>query len=361
MIFSMKKKSSFLKIFLISIALILYILTAAKPIDRGLSIIPHWTVSITPTSTTELASVSDDEDLIPFKLGQRLGYITQDGRLAYTHTFPSLASINSHQWAMYGPQAADTPVHSAHNSDLGTIALEGYPYFTEHYNFVLLPGGLSFAKLTDSGSEAWRYEGIAPITSFTSSATCVTAGYADGRLVRFNAADGTQDFAVYPQGSNYQIILGAASSDSGLYTACVSGIDEQRVVLYQFQNGQNTIIWHQYLKGNLREPTLVQFSEDEKHLYFAESTGLAVTDTVTLQTTHIPLHDKIIQICELPEQNLTVVLEKGRKTWTVDILEDSVNLLGSFSFESENASIHVKGNALYVGRGDTITKLEIER
>jgi len=361
MIFFMKKKSSFLKFFLISIALILYILTAAKPIDRGLSIAPSWTLNVTPTSNTAFASVSDGESLIPFKLGQRLGYITEDGKLAYTQTFPSLASINSRQWTIFGPQAENTPFTSARNSPQGTITSAGFPYFTEHDNFVFLPGGLSFAKLSHDGSEAWRYEGIAPITSFSSSATCVTVGYADGRLVRFDAQTGTSHFSVYPQGSNFQIILGAAASDSGNYTACVSGIDDQRIVLYQYQNGQNTIIWHEYLKGNLREPTLVQFSEDEKHLYFAEAEGLAVTDISSLQTTHIPLHDKIVQISEIPEQNLTVILEKGRKTWTVDILEDSLNLLGSFSFEAANASIYTKGNALYVGRDDTITKLEITR
>ncbi len=357
----MKKKSPLPKIFLISIALIIYILTAVQPIDRGISLIPQWTVDVTPTSNTVFAQTAEDEILIPFKLGQRLGYITQDGELAYTHTFPSLATINRTQWASYGSQAENTPFFSAHDKPLGSITQAGYPFFTEYHNFVFLPGGLSFDKLNRSGDTQWRYEGIAPITSFTTSETCVTAGFADGRLVRFNAETGAEDFSVYPQGSNYQIILGAAASNSGTFTACVSGIDDQRIVLYQYADGQNTIIWHQYLKGNLREGTLVQFSQDEKHLYFAEASGIAITDTATFQTTHIPLRNKVVQLYEIPEQNLTILLEKGTTSWTVDILENSVNLLGSFSFESSNASIFTQGNNLYIGRGETITKLEITR
>ncbi len=357
----MKKKSSFPKFFLISLALIIYIFTAAEPADRGISINPCWTVEVTPSSTTKFVTVTLDDDLIPFKLGQRLGYITSDGKLAVSATFPSLATINTRQWAVFGAQAVNTPFLSTQEAQLGTIEQAGYPYFTEHHNFVFLPGGLSFDKLDDSGKSQWRYEGISPITTFSPSATCVTVGYADGRLVRLNATTGEEDISVYPQGSNYQIILGCASSDSGTYTACVSGIDDQRVVLYRYADGQNTTIWHKYLKGNLREPTLVQFSKDESHLFYNEYNGLAVTDTATFETSHIPLHDKVVSICEIPDQNLTMVLEKGYKDWTVDILENYDNLLGRFSFEADNASIFTKDSALYIGRGDTITKLEIER
>ena len=86
-----------------------------------------------------------------------------------------------------------------------------------------------------------------------------------------------------PGGSTYPVILGAALAKSGKQFACVSGIDRQRFILNQKKNGFSKVVFHKYLETDQKEPVLVQFSSDEKVVYYNCSKGLGIVDCETYE------------------------------------------------------------------------------
>lgn len=335
---------------------LLYLIFAVLPADHSLKIKPVWTVSVDKQSGPEASSSAP----IPFKLGQRLGYFTADGSILMTESFPYMATISSSKWATYTQSARNTPFYDSDGNELGTIGLTGFPYFTNAGAFLFLPGGMAFSKVLEDGSEAWSYEYTSPITAFTDSAAGCTAGYADGRLTYFDT-EGNIVFSTKPGGSDYEVILGAAVSGSGEYSACISGLDRQRFVLYRTQASQTKTVFHEYLEGNLREQTFVKFSENRPRVFANEKNGLLIVDTELLSSTHVPLEGKILDIKELENAGLFAVLTRNATSFTIYIFEGDAALLGSFSFEASFACINTDSDSLYVGRDTEITKLEISK
>lgn len=335
---------------------LLYLIFAVLPADHSLKIKPVWTVNVDKESGPE----SSTSTPIPFKLGQRLGYFTTDGSILMTESFPYMATISSSKWATYTQSARNTPFYDCNETELGSISLTGFPYFTNDGSFLFLPGGMAFSRIMDDGSEAWSYEYTSPITSFTDSAAGCTAGYADGRLIYFDT-EGNIVFSTKPGGSDYEVILGAAVSGTGEYTACISGLDRQRFVLYRTQANQTKTVFHEYLEGNLREQTFVKFSENRPRVFANEKDGLLIVDTELLTSSHIPLKGKILDIKELQNAGLFTVLTKNGTSFTIYIFEGEASLLGSFSFEASFACINTDSDSLYVGRDTEITKLEISK
>ncbi|MBQ0166318.1 MAG: hypothetical protein KBT02_04315 [Treponema sp.] len=334
---------------------IVYLIFAVSPVDHSLKISPVWTVSI-----DRVTSDSDSGTPIPFKLGQRLGYFTENGNILLTESFPYMATVSSSKWATYTQSARNTSFYTTDGEEAGTIAMTGFPYFTESNGFLFMPGGMSFSMLNEDGSKAWSYEYTSPITSFTDSPAGCTAGYADGHLILFNP-DGKIVFSTYPGGSDYEVIIGSAVSGTGDFTACISGLERQRFVLYRTAANQTKIVFHEYLEGNLREQTFVKFSNSKNRVFANEKNGLLIVDTEQLSSTHIPITGKILDIKELEHANLFAVLVRNGTSFTIYIFEDKASLLGSFSFDASYACINTDSDSLYVGRDTEITKLEISK
>lgn len=335
---------------------LIYLVFAVAPADHSLKITPLWTVSIDRPAETEISHDSP----IPFKMGQRLGYFTKDGDILLTESFPYQATVSSNKWATYTQSAKDTTFYSSDRTELGVINLTGFPFFTDSGEYVTKPGGMAFSRLNEDGSVAWSYEYTSPITTFSDSAAGCTAGYADGRIILFGT-DGNIIFTTKPGGSDYDIIYGAAVSESGECTACISGLNSQRFVLYKTNANQTKIVFHEYLDGNLREPTFIKFSNFRNRVFANEKNGLLIVDTDQLTSTHIPIEGKILDIRELENTNLFAILTRNEQSFIVYLFEGESAMLGSFSFDASFAFIRTDADSLYVGRDTEITKLEISK
>ena len=314
--------------------------------------VSEWKISLNDTP------VYYEDGGLPFKTGQLLGYFSREGKLNSLTSFPYMASISTKTWTTYGADAEATPFFFADGTQAGVITNAGFPWLTDDGNYLFLPGGTGFDKLDEKGNSLWRYEDIAPITAFSSSLNGCIVGFADGKLVSFKE-NGNIDYSIYPAGSNYQVILGVDISDEKGLTACVCGIDKQRFILFRNTEGQNKIIYHEYLENNLREQTLVKFSKDSEKVFLNDYNGLGIVDCETLTSKHIPIEGKIIAIEEQPENDMFFVLAKGDGTFSLYIFENPSSKVGSFSFEATNAFITTEGTSLYIGADSTISKFKV--
>ncbi len=347
--------------------LLIYIFFAAKPFSKELSLTPCWTISITDKEIV-LDSEEKPDVVLPFKLGQNMGYFTPQGKIVFLESFPFKAAISKNYRSAYSPDS-DTISFSSYEvqksikeniESINYIQGSGFPFFVEDRIFLFTPGGFGFSKCDKDGNILWTFKNYLPLLSFSSSEAGVAAGFADGSIIIFdNNGNIRQEFE--PGGSTYPVILGAALAKSGKQFACVSGIDRQRFVLNQEKNGFSKVVFHKYLETDQKEPVLVQFSSDEKVVYYNCSKGLGIIDCETYENTIIPLKGKIISIHEAKDLNLTCILTKSEREYYIYFVEDFDHLIGHFSFEAQSSFINIENDMLFIGKNDEISCVKMEQ
>lgn len=342
--------------------LVLYTFLAPRPLSRELQLSPQWTTSILQQNPAQADSGTLQ---LPFRLGQNMGYFTQDGQVTLMESFPFQATISESYRAAYAPDSTRIPVYELETSEeepLPDFYLEGagFPFFSEDRMYLFSPGGYGLSQHTRAEGQLWQFEHSSPIVAFSSSPAGTAVGYADGTVFIFSdTGELVQTFE--PGGSTYPIVLGTALSPSGNQLACVSGIDQQRFVLTQQRNGVNKVVFHTYLETDQREPVLVQFSRDESRVFYAGGTGMGIVDCATLENSSVPLKGRPLAVEECNDNNLICVLTKDKGRYNVYLIETTGTLLGSFSFKAEAAFINITEGDLYVGRDTHISKIDLTR
>ena len=358
----MQKKVNFTVVLCAAFSL-LYIFFAVRPLSREIHFLTRWTVDSNKSSPETDSSQPDSSALIPFKLGQTAGYFTQDGRIASVFTFPYKIALSRDNYCIYGTSDKTMNVYSAKGEKLSEITSSGFPYFQDDRKFLMLPGGNSFACLSEDSKIKWTYENYVPLTAFDSSAQGIAAGYADGSILVFDG-EGTVQQNFFPGGSEYPVILGLAVSDDANMTASISGLNSQRFILAEKESGHTKITYHEYLEAQTTEQCLVKFSRDSSHVYFAHKNCLGVADCRKLTAKHIKIPGKILSICESETDSTIFVLssenlDSGLRKYHVSILQNFNICSDSFSFTAQNAFITVKGNSLFTGRDSSISRIDV--
>jgi hypothetical protein len=333
----------------------LYIIFSMHPTGSEIHFSPEWTEDI-----SHVQENSENENLIPFKLSQNIGYFTSGGKIVSSITFPFKSAVSQKWYATFGANNRETKIFFADGSESGTLAESGFPFFEGERIFVMQPGGTSFVECDEKGSRLWGFENYSPITAFSSTKNGNVAGYADGNLISF-LPDGKVDQNFFPGGSEIGVILGAGISEDGKRIACVSGKGNQRFVVAEKSGGHSKVIYHEYLAEELNRQTIVKFSRDSDFAYFNGKNYLGVVDLKKTSSKKIPVKGKISQIEFSDDGELVFVLSKDNGIYTVTVLESFVYPMANFSFAGECAFIQTKGNALFIGRNNKISKITISR
>lgn len=348
------------------VLVIFYIILAARVLPKEIQFVPVWTIDTENSSARENLSENsaDFSSAIPFKLGQTLGYISKDGILLNKVTFPYKAALSSGFYALYGTSSENIDFFTPDGKNAGTISGTGFPYFAEDKKCLFLPGGSSFAMLNDDGSRSWDFAYSTPVTAFSTSKSGVVAGFADGNVIAFDN-DGNKISEYKPGGSTFEVIYGVAISDSGKYTATLSGQENQRFVISEKlskNSGSNSsIIFYKTMQNELNRQVIVKFSRDEKNVYYASADGVGLVNLKTMNDTMIPVEGRVLSIKESDSGQEVFILSKKDNNYTVSVVQGFGVLAGSFSFDASSSFIEAADGSLFVGRDTKISKIKIER
>ena len=341
-----------------------YVIIASRPLSPEIQFVPVWTIDLESFTKGEVDSptTEDFSNSVSFKMNQNLGYFTPEGKILNYITFPYKATISNESYTLYGTASSEMEINSPAGTSIGKISVTGFPYFVSNRKFIFLPGGSSFSKLQQDGSVAWTYEGFSPITAFSSSSTGTVAGFASGKVLGFDN-DGNITHNYEPGGSNYEVIFGAAISESSKYIATLSGQDGQRFVIAkktgETYGGHTSIVFYKSLKEELNRQVLIKFSRDEKKVFYNDATGIGIVDCRNFKNSEIPIKGRVLSILESEDGKEVFVLSKEGSTYTVSTIESFDAFAGSFSFAAETACIAIKGNSLFVGRDGKISRMDI--
>ena len=343
---------------------VFYVILAAMQLSSEIQFVPVWTIDLESYTKSEVpkAEAQDFENAISFKMGQTLGYFTPEGKILNYISFPYKATISNDSFSLYGTSSEEIPIISPAGTKIGNIGVTGFPYFTEYRKFIFLPGGSSFSKLSETGDVEWKYEGFTPITAFSSSKTGTVAGFANGTVLGFDN-EGNLTHNYNPGGSNYEVILGAAISESSKYIATLSGQGGQRFVISKKSSSDygahTSIVFYKSMEKELNHQVLIKFSKDEKKVFYNNANGIGIVNCQTFKNTELPINGRILSILESGGKNEIFVLSKDKRTYTVSVIESFDAFAGSFSFEADSACIAVNDKSLFIGRDGKISRLDI--
>lgn len=351
-----KKKISSIVFILAIVFTVLYLFLAPKPLGKEYQFNPVWKIN---TLSQVVTNPDPAKTKMYFRLGHSLGYFNEDGQITLYKQFQDNVSISNKHFALYSPEAQNTPFYDSEGNQAGMIETAGFPYFVDDQIFVFLPGGSSFAKCDSTGKIFWQYEGTLPITAFSAKQAYIAVGFVDGTIKIFDTVDGSCVINFAPGGSDYPVILGVDISDDGQYIASISGHEKQRFVLAHREENQPKIIHHAFVKEGMPYRTLVHFTKDGQQVFYNYQNHIGVYDLISGKENHIPIKSKILSVEET--ENLIFLLGHEKEEYTVYMVEKTNQLEGSFTFKADTAFIQTDGETLFVGKDNTISRISITR
>lgn len=335
---------------------IIYLLLASRPLGKEYHYEPEWETNI--LNNTDIPSV---KSTYYFKLANKAGYFDVDGNITKLINIPenNKISISETFYAPYPLNAENTEFFDKFGNSKGFIKDAGFPFFVKDKIFLFLPDGSSFSRLNNIGNPLWTYSGVMPITAFAAKDTSTAVGFADGTIKVFDTLSGKLKLQYAPGGSDNPVILGIDITEDGEYIASLSGQDRQRFVLAHKENTQVKIIHHQFMSENYAHQSIVHFTNDEKSVFYNYKNGIGIFNLENEKTSKIPISSRIIKVEE--SENMVILLGKKDNLFTVYLVEKSNSLSGKFSFKAESAFIRADENNLYVGKDNSLSKINITK
>lgn len=333
---------------------VVYILVAVKPLGKEIQFVPEWKIDVTNPS---IAKDAESEAMLPFKLGQTLGYFTPEGEVTNFITFPQKAFISDSAYTFYNINNTAASIFNPDGTLKTKINAAGFPMIDEDRIFNFLPGGAAFSKYNEEGKAEWTYSGAVPLTAFDSSEKSIAAGFADGTICQFDMNGNlVQRFA--PGGSEIPVILGIAVSSNGQYIAAICGQNRQRFVLAKKDGVHTKIISHEFLDSKETRQTLLKFSRDDSTVYYNSGKILGIENVKTGKIKHIKIEGQAISIQETDKY--TFVLTKDGDKYSVYTIEPFATYIGKFSFKANSSFIKTYKNCLFVGKDHSISCIKIK-
>jgi hypothetical protein len=363
----MSKKIKYLCFIIVASIFVIYVFVASRPIPAETILTPQWFISLESNySTAKPVDSSQNTALVPFRLGNRYGYVDAAGNFAINQAQQGYVSIASDYWAEYGAIPESITVYNPANEIKVTINdTHGYPMFLDKRIFLVNSERTSLSALDDSGQIAWTHDFSSLITTIDAANGFVIAGLLHGEVEILDSR-GQRVFSFEPGGSRLAVITGCGISKDATRIAIVSGIDPQRFLLLERYGDTGNIeyktVYHQFLEEGTRQPVHVEFVDNDRRVAFERQGGLGLYDISARTSLKVPLEGRIIEIDKIGDERILFLLtaQNGTEKRLV-----AVRLPGELIFEapfrSSNFFLNRQGSRIYIGGNMTLASFGLEK
>ena len=349
------------------LAFVIYIFVAARPVPEETVIKPRWISSLESGNSVGLGDFSSSEgelqQLLSFRLGNRYGYLDDNGNFSINRTGQNNISLSEYYWAEY----AAIPTSIRVMSPLGESALDlenpgGYPLFLDNRIFIVGSEQNSLSALGPGGEELWAYDFPAPITCIDAAAGFVLAGTLDGTIILLNS-QGRPVFTPFePGGSRLSVILECAISQDASRLAIISGIDNQRFLLLEQAGDSYRVIYHESLSSGFRRPVHISFVDNDTKVAFEQEGGLGIYDIASRNSIKLPLEGEIVVLDNSGENRfLFLITSQGPGQKRFIAIRYPGTIVVQAPFKSNTAFLARRDNKLYLGGDLNMASFELER
>ena len=345
------------------LAFVIYVFIAARPITEETVLNPRWITSLESNFPVNLghSSAAEGETPLPFRLGDRYGYVGDDGKFIINQRAKGYISLSQKNWAEYEAQPSSIRVMNP----LDGLVLDiekpgGYPLFLDNRIFMVGSEQNSISAIGPNGEVLWTYDFAAPLTCIDASGGYLLAGTLNGVVELLNS-DGKPVFTPFePGGSRLSVILGCAISTDASRLAIISGIDNQRFLLLEHAGDTYRVIYHEFLSAGFRRPVHISFVDNSGKVAFEREGGLGIYDIASRTSIDLPL-DGEIEVLDNSGGNrfLFMITSKGPMQKCFIAIRYPGTIVINAPFKSETAFFTRRNNKLYLGGDLTMASFEL--
>jgi len=349
------------------IVFVIYVFITPAPVSEETVLEPVWIASLEANNPITLGSHSSKETedgiLLPFILGNRFGYVGEDGIFTVNQIKTGYISFSESHWAEYGPTPSLIQVMDPMNESVFSIeAPKGYPMFLDNRIFIVGSEQNFISALNDSGETLWIHDFAAPITCVDAAGGHLLAGTLDGEVILLNA-NGVPVFTPFePGGSRLSVILGCAISQDASRLALVSGIEQQRF-LYLERNGDTyRVIYHEFLGAGFRRPVHIRFIDNDSKIVFEREGGLGIYSIDGRGSVKVNMDGEIAALDDSGDDGfLFVVSSQGLNDKRLIIIRYPGIIVNEAPFKSDSVFLYRRNKRLYIGGNMSIASFELEK
>jgi hypothetical protein len=354
---------------------------AARPVPQETIMAAQWLSSLEsgyPVPVGGLPPEAEEDSaqagpeaapLIPFRLGNRFGYVDSRGRLALNRIKQQNLFLSAPYWAEYGESPEAIAILGSSGEPAFTITenrnglRQGYPLYLDGRLFLIGKEMNTLTALDERGEALWSYDFPAPLTCIDAAAGFILTGSLDG-AVEILDRDGKRFFFFEPGGSRLLAIMGCSFSRDGNRLGIISGIDDQRFLLLERygeqERGEFRVIYHEFLDDGFRRPVYISFIDNDNRVIFERQGGVGIYDLQNRANRIIPLDGLV---CALDTEGsggivFAIVFRPGLQKELVGIKLPGTILLKA-PFRSDDAFLYRRGSRLYLGGGNALAAFEL--
>ena len=370
----MAKNRKSIQIVIIFLLFIAYFFFAARPIPRETVLTPVWISSLEAEAPVVLRQTGRTNHLTPFNLGSRFGYVDSTGQFVLNKIKSDNVYLSENMWTEYPDEPSQIEVKNITGETIVTIEkTRGYPVLLDNRIFILGSEMNSLSEIDTSGNVLWTYEYGAILTTIDAAAGLVLTGSIDGVIEILNS-EGRRIFHFRPGGSRYEVILGCAISRNGSHFGVISGIDQQRFLLFERHGnigGEYKVVYHEFLETGFRREVRVLFIDDDRRIVYECENGLGVYNIKARRGTIIPLDGEIAAIDASGDQGFFFLIT-SRPSQRKELIGIKFSQDGLFRrssrntifmralFRSDDVFLGRTGSTLIIGGGKTLISFDLE-
>ncbi|MDR1566162.1 MAG: WD40 repeat domain-containing protein [Treponema sp.] len=339
-----------------------YVFAAARPIPEETILVSRWLSSLESSYPVALGgSPQDSSPPFPFSLGNRFGYMHDDGRFAINRIRKGYVSLSPELWVEYDALPRSLEIRDRQNQEVLSISNPGgYPLFLDNTIFIVGNEQNSLTALDSDGRELWTYDFPAPLTCIDAAAGFVLVGTLDG-AVEFLDSRGGQVFPPFePGGSRLAVILGCAISKDGSRLALVSGIDDQRFLVLEKSGDAYRVVYHEFLTDGFRRAVHVAFVDGGSRVAFEREDGIGIYDIASRTGVTLPLEGEMIAMDTSGDSSfLFLITSQGALRKRLVAIRYPGTVFMEAPFKSEHVFLSRRGSKLYAGGDLAIASFEL--
>lgn len=304
----MAKQKKRVYTFVIFLLFIIYFLVAARPVPLETILVPGWISPLESGVSVVLdKNLHVSEQLLPFTLGSRFGYVDSAGKFAINKIISKNIYLDENMWTEFTAEPSSIEINNISGEPVIKIDnARGYPVLLDNRVFILGSDQNSLSEIGADGKILWTYEFGAPLTCIDAAAGLVLTGSLDG-IIEILDSNGKRIYYFDPGGSRYNIIYGCAISHNGSRLGIICGVDSQRFLFLERLGNNDSeyrIVYHEFLESGFRRPVRISFIDEDRRIVFERDGGIGCYNIKSRRSINIPLEGKITAIDNSGDQGL---------------------------------------------------------
>jgi hypothetical protein len=357
----MLSKKTVFKISAAALTALLYAFVAASSVPEEEVLTKGWLCSYESAYPESSAS----EKLFPFETAAHFGYFDAEGKFTLSRLKKNKLSISEKVFAEYDAVPQEIEIRDNRDQPLSTLPTpQGYPLFLNDRVYLVSFEQNAVSALSPDNELQWNYVFTAPLTCVAGAGGYLLTGALNGAIELLDE-NGKRVFFFETGGSRITCVYGVAVSDDLSHLAVVSGVDNQRILIFEQYAGSYRVVFHEFTGLGKRRPVRVLFGGGR--VFYEHDKGLGIYEIKTRTNRIVPLEGEISAIdgggtggSNIDNDRVYLVVEKGgvQRLLAVDY---PATVTMNAPFKSAEVFLHRRGKQLFVGTERTLVSFMLEK